>query len=379
MRAPEFSYLTDVHFQAGAMRFLPDLLEHLSIRRPLLITDPGLAPLADRFGISHAAMFDGVQTNPTEASVMAARDLYVREKCDGVIAFGGGSPMDLAKCAALIATHDGPLEQYSFSSGGSKRITADLPPLIAIPTTAGSGSEVGRAALITLDCGKKLGFISPRLLPRAVLCDPELTISMPAALTAGTGMDAISHCVETFCSPRWNPVADALAIDGLKRGWQNLPLAVADGSNLAARSEMMLCSIEGGLAFQKGLGAVHSLSHPLGALTSRRLHHGTLNAIFLPHVLRFNLESSRDKLAVVAGILGVEDANSLPSAFERFNRSIGLPSSLKDLGVLDEDLEPLVEAAFNDHCTATNPRQLSRADLHQLYLAALSGSILEEK
>jgi len=371
MRTPEFSYLTDVHFQAGAVRFLPELLGHLNIHRPLLITDAGLAPLADQYGISRVAMFDGVQTNPTEASVMAARDLYLREKCDGVIAFGGGSPMDLAKCAALLATHDGPLEQYAFSSGGSKRITADLPPLIAIPTTAGSGSEVGRAALITLECGKKLGFISPRLLPKAVLCDPELTISMPPSLTAGTGMDAVSHCVETFCSPRWNPVADALAIDGLKRGWHNLPLAVSDGSNLGARSEMMLCSIEGGLAFQKGLGAVHSLSHPLGALTGKRLHHGTLNAIFLPHVLRFNLESCMDKIAAIAKTIGVDNASSLPCAFERFNRSIGLPASLTELGLLEEDLVPLVEAAFQDHCTATNPRHLVRADLHRIYLAAL--------
>ena len=241
-----------------------------------------------------------------------------------------------------------------------------MPPLIAVPTTSGSGSEVGRAALITVPGEGKLGFLSNYLLPAATICDPELTLELPPLLTAATGMDALSHCVETFCSPRYNPVADAIALDGLERGYRNILKATHNGTDRQARSEMMMCSLQGGLAFQKGLGAVHSLSHPLGALTDKRLHHGTLNAIFLPVVLRFNFDYCKDKMQAIARRLEITDA-SLPDRFAQLNQELGLPARLRDLGLTKEDLEPLAEKAKEDHCTPTNPRTLEVEDFRQLY------------
>src|SRR6185437_14477942 len=242
------------------------------------------------------------------------------------------SPIDLAKAVALLVHHVLPLEQYAFVRGGLTRITSRIPPLIAIPTTAGTGSEVGRAAVMTLGSGEKLGIISPHLIPKAAVCDPELTVGLPPILTAGSGMDAISHCIETFCSPRKNSVADAIALEGLSRGWRHLETATHHGANLSARSEMMLCSLHGGLTFQKGLGAVHSLSHPLGALTEKRLHHGTLNAIFLPHVLRFNAPACPEKLGRIAHALGLT-REQLPDAVTKLNARLGLPPNLSAMGV----------------------------------------------
>jgi alcohol dehydrogenase class IV len=245
-----------------------------------------------------------------------------------------------------------------------------MPPLIAIPTTSGSGSEVGRAALLTVPGAGKLGFLSEHLLPAATICDPELTLEMPPLLTAGTGMDAISHCVETFCSPRYNPIADAIALDGLERGYHSIIRATRNGADRQARAEMMMCSLQGGLAFQKGLGAVHSLSHPLGALTERRLHHGTLNAIFLPVVLRSNFAGCKEKMEVIAGRLAITEAADLPGTFARLNQALGLPARLRELGLTKEDLEPLAQKAQKDHCTLTNPQLLRREDCLRLYLEA---------
>ena len=203
----------------------------------------------------------------------AAHRIYVQSGCDGIIAAGGGSPIDLAKCVALLVHHPPPLEQYAMVFGGMSKITSHVPAFIAVPTTAGSGSEIGRAALLTVTNNRKLGILSNHLLPKAIISDPELTLSMPPLLTAATGMDALSHCIETFCSTRFNPVADAIALDGLERGYKNILKATNNGTDRRGREEMMMCSLQGGLAFQKGLGAVHSLSHPLGGLTEKQLHH----------------------------------------------------------------------------------------------------------
>src|SRR5690606_24976358 len=213
--------------------------------------------------------------NPTESAVKAALAQYREAGCDGIIALGGGSPIDLAKGVALLATHEGELEQYAVIYGRLDRITAKVAPLIAIPTTAGTGAEVGRAALLTLDDGRKLGIISPHLIPKRAICDPELTLGLPPMLTAATGLDALSHCIETYCSPRFNPPAEAIALDGAGRIWRNLAVAFENGRNLDARSEMLMGAVMGGLSFQKGLGAVHSLSHALGGLKDVSLHHGT--------------------------------------------------------------------------------------------------------
>jgi len=372
MTIPTFSYLTDIYFEFGAVKLLPEVLNKYKVLRPLIITDKGLVRLGilKKLAIETPVVFDAVETNPTESMVLGAVELYRQSRCDGIIAAGGGSPIDLAKCVAILVNHPPPLEQYAILRNGRSRITGNMPPFIAVPTTSGSGSEVGKAALVTVPGAGKLGFLSDHLLPTATICDAELTIELPSLLTAGTGMDAISHCVETFCSSRFNPIADAIALDGLERGFNNIIKATCNGTDRRARTEMMLCSLQGGLAFQKGLGAVHSLSHPLGALRERRLHHGTLNAIFLPVVLRFNFDYCKEKMQVIAEKLRIKKASLLPDRFSRLNEELGLPVRLRELGLTIEELEPMARKAKEDHCTPTNPRPLEVTDCLQLYKEA---------
>jgi alcohol dehydrogenase class IV len=371
VRAPDISYLTDIHFGEGVIRVLPDLLAQFGVTRPLIVTDAGVARLGviERLELG-APVFDDVETNPTERSARGALARYRDEGCDGIVALGGGSPMDLGKCAALMVHHREPLESYAISAGGTSRITANVPPVIAVPTTAGSGSEVGRAALLVLDSIGKVGFLSRFLLPRAAICDPELTLTCSPRLTAACGIDALAHCIEAFCSIRFNPVADAIALDGFTRGVAHITAAVHGGLNVNARREMMLCALEGGLAFQKGLGAVHSLSHPLGALPGKRLHHGTLNAIFLPHVLRFNDAACGAKTDELARRMELRSGRELPDALARLNERLGLPVALRELGVSRDELAPLAELAWRDHCTPTNPRPLDVAGCLALYREA---------
>jgi alcohol dehydrogenase class IV len=366
MSTPDIAYLTEIYLGRGKVAVVPELLARLGVTRPLVVTDATLVALGmvRRLGITD--VFDGTETNPTEASLWACLALYRKRGCDGIVAFGGGASLDLAKLVGMMAVHEPPLEQYAILKGGTSRIGSNVPALIAVPTTAGSGSEVGRAALLKLDTGRKLGFLSPHLLPKAAVCDPELTLSMPPRLTAATGMDAISHCVETYCSPRANAVADAIALEGLARGWRAIRKAHADGADLEAREQMMLCSLMGGLAFQKGLGAVHSLSHPLGALEGLRLHHGTLNALFLPLVLRFNADACPEKMASLARAIGLPDCN-LEKAFDSLVRELGLPRRLRELGVTKAALAPLAAQAAEDHCSATNPRRFDAAAAQRLY------------
>jgi 4-hydroxybutyrate dehydrogenase len=372
LTSPTITYLTNIYFGFGTLKSLLDLLEKYMISRPLVITDSGLVKLGiiERLGIKDPVVFDQVETNPSEAMALAALAMYSGSNCDGIIAAGGGSSIDLAKCLGILVNHPPPISQYAIRAGGISKITANMPPLIAVPTTSGSGSEVGRAALLTLSGEEKVGFLSNYLLPVAAICDPALTLDMPSLLTAATGMDALSHCVETFCSPRYNPVADAIALDGLERGFRNILTVTQDGTDQQARSEMMMCSLQGGLTFQKGLGAVHSLSHPLGAFTRKQLHHGTLNAIFLPFVLRYNFDYCKDKMEAIARRLSIPDASTLPGSFAQLNKDLGLPARLRDLGLTKEDLEPFAEKAKADHCTATNPRTLEVEDFHLLYSQA---------
>ncbi len=358
---PNIRYLTDIFFDFGAVSVLNSLLKKYNITRPLVITDKGLVEIGmiSALKIVDPVIYDDVETNPTEAMATEATNVYNTNNCDGIIAYGGGSPIDLAKCAAILVHHKSPLENYAVSSDGGSKITEKLPPIIAIPTTAGSGSEVGRAALITTENNRKIGIISEHLIPCASICDPELTMSMPPLLTAATGMDALSHCIECFFSPRYNPVADAIALDGLERGLKNIFPATREGKP-QARAEMMMCSLQGGMSFQKGLGAVHSLSHPLGGLTSKKLHHGTLNAIFLPHVMKFNMNYCMDKMKSMADRLDIGDPLLLIPEFEKLIGQLGLPARLKELGITKEDLEPLSEKAMKDHCTVTNPRPMRK-------------------
>jgi 4-hydroxybutyrate dehydrogenase len=373
MNPPNISYLSDISFEPGALSILPNLLGRFSILKPLVVTDPGLAStgIVERLGIGKPALFDRIEPNPTESDALLGLEAFRSHACDGIVAVGGGSPIDCAKCIGLLVNHPQPLSDYAFIHGGLPKITAKKPLLIAIPTTAGTGSEVGRAALVSLDNGRKLALISPHMIPNAVICDPALTLGLPRELTAGTGMDAVAHCVETYCSPRYNPVADAIALDGLARAWTNIIEAVNDGSNLAVRAEMMMAALEGGLTFQKGLGLVHSLSHPLGGLRGKRLHHGTLNAIFLPHVLRFNMETCPEKMEKIASAVGVLKPSHLPESFERLSSRIGLPGRLRDLGLVREDLEAMPDFALEDHSSLTNPRPVTREVCKRLYEDAL--------
>ena len=219
--------------------------------------------------------------------------------------------------------------------------------------------------------GGKKAFLSPLLIPDAVICDPALTLNLPPALTAATGMDAISHCVENFCGPKYNPVADAIALDGLQRGYRAIRRAFADGQDLQVRQEMMMASLQGGLTFQKGLGFVHALSHPLGGLPEKRLHHGTLNAVFLPHVLEFNMDACPDKMDAMAGVLELGDRHQLPRLFDDLNNDLGLPTSLSQMGVVAADLAPLATQALDDHCSRSNPRPVALDDCASLFAAAL--------
>lgn len=371
------TYLTKVRFGAGAIGELAEELAALGIARPLLVTDRGLLAtgLIERIAAdalpAGTPVFAETPENPTEAAVEAALARLREADADGIVAVGGGSSIDLAKGVALLATHEEPLEAYAAIRGGVGKIGPHVLPLVAVPTTAGTGSEVGRATLITLRSERKLGFVSPHLIPKAAICDPELTRSLPPHLTAATGMDAISHCVETFLSPKRNPPAEAIALDGLARAWGHLRRAVADGADMTARSEMMMAALEGALAFQKGLGAVHSTSHALGGLQRYRLHHGTLNAVMMPPVLRFNAPVCGEKYVRIRAALGLPPGADLADAFAALNAELGLPASLAEMGVSADVIETAARWSHEDHSTATNPRPASPEDFAMLLREAM--------
>lgn len=366
------SYLATIRFESGAIRHLPAALAEVRIRRPLVVTDRGivdtglLARVLEASASPDAAVFDRTPPNPTEDAVLDAASLFRNAGCDGVLGVGGGSSLDLAKGVALAVSHSEPLATYAAVAGGIGLITPETAPVLAVPTTAGTGSEVGRAALLTLRDGRKLGFISPHLIPKQAICDPDLTLGLPPYLTAATGMDALTHCFETYLSPRINPPAEAIALDGLARAWTFLPRAVANGADTEARWEMMMAALEGGLTFQKGLGAVHGMSHALGGSRDPILHHGTLNAVLLPAVLRFNEPAAEEKYARLRATLGLSANADLAEAVQTFAGGLGLPATLREMGVTQAMLRDAAEGAVIDHSTATNPRPVDRAQYETL-------------
>lgn len=377
-------YLTQIQFDFGAIQTLPAECQRVGMNRPLIVTDAGvkaagvlqqaLAPL----GAMPHAVFDQTPSNPTEAAVRAATALYRSAGCDGLIAVGGGSAIDCAKGVAITATHDGPLTHYATIEGGSPRISERAAPLIAVPTTSGTGSEVARGAIIIVDDGRKLGFHSWHLMPRAAICDPELTLGLPARLTAATGMDAIAHCMETFMAPAFNPPADGIAWEGLRRGWAYIERATRDGADREARLNLMAASMHGAMAFQKGLGCVHSLSHSLGG-ADPRLHHGTLNALFLPAVVAFNAkaeslqkEERMSRMGLAMGLpLHAQNTEGIVAALRDMNARLGLPTGLVELGVRPALFPKVIQGALADHCHKTNPRIASADDYRAMLEASM--------
>jgi hypothetical protein len=364
-------YITQIQIDYGAVQLLAQECARAGITRPLVVTDPGvkaagvLQPALDALAGLPVAVFDQTPANPTEAAVRAAVEIYRAHGCDGLVAVGGGSAIDCAKGIAIAATHDGPLTHYATIEGGSPRITERTAPLIAVPTTAGTGSEVARGAIIIVDDHRKLGFHSWHLVPKAAICDPALTLGLPPHLTAATGMDAIAHCMETFMSSAFNPPADGIALDGLTRGWAHIERATRDGQDREARLHMMSASMQGAMAFQKGLGCVHSLSHSLGGINPR-LHHGTLNAVFLPAVVRFNAQDEavrRDRrLERMAQAMGLASAGDIPDAIRDMSARLGLPTGLAAMGVGEDVWDGVIRGAMADHCHKTNPREATAED-----------------
>ncbi|VTU25417.1 iron-containing alcohol dehydrogenase [Variovorax sp. RA8] len=373
-------YLTQIQFDFGAIQLLRSECDRIGIARPLIVTDAGvraagiLQKALDALGGLPAAVFDQTPSNPTEAAVRAAAAIYRDERCDGLVAVGGGSAIDCAKGVAIAATHEGPLKTYATIEGGSPKITERVAPLIAVPTTSGTGSEVARGAIVIVDDHRKLGFHSWFLMPKAAICDPELTVGLPPRLTAATGMDAIAHCMETFMSAAFNPPADGIALDGLQRAWNYIERATKDGSDREARLNLMSASMQGAMAFQKGLGCVHSLSHSLGGIDPR-LHHGTLNALFLPAVIRFNAGAEsvqkEQRLQRMAQAMNLDSPGDLSVAIRDMNARLALPKGLAEVGVTEAMFEPIIDGAMADHCHKTNPRLATREDYRAMLEASM--------
>jgi alcohol dehydrogenase class IV len=371
-----WSFPTRIVFGAGALATLPEHAKTLG-RRALVVCDEGIAQLglADRVrsmleaaGLS-AAIFDRVDPNPVEKNVEDGVAAYRAHEADHLIAVGGGSPLDAAKLIALKTTHDRPLVDYDDATGGDRFIGPNVPPLVTIPTTAGTGSEVGRSGVVTLAAnGRKTVIFSPYLLAKVAILDPELTVSMPPRVTAATGFDALTHCLEAWCAKGDHPMADAIALGGLELCAKHLARAVEAPADLEARGAMMKAAMMGAVAFQKGLGACHSLAHPLSS--EKGMHHGLANALCLPAVVEFNERAIADRLDR-ARVIFDPSARSLADALRALRAKVGLPSGLGAEGIAKADIPKLADKAFEDACHQSNPRACTRDDLARLYEASL--------
>lgn len=377
-----FSFPTRIVFGRGAVRSLPACLRETGVRRPLIVTDPGVSATPVYTAVSSVLndagvpfeAFCGVHGNPIEEDVRQSADLYRSAGCDGVIGLGGGSALDVAKAAVVVAKYDGPIAELEWQAGGMDRMKGPYQPIIAIPTTAGTGSEVGRSSVITShQLGRKMIIFSPWLMPQRAILDPELTVGLPPHLTAATGMDAFTHCLESLTCPVYHPMCDGIALQGLELIIKYLERATRDGQDIEARGNMQAAAMMGAVAFQKDLGATHSLAHPLS--TEFGLNHGLANALCLPAVMRFNVDSAAPHYARVAGLFGVDTHHMAEKAaaerciaeVERMIERLGITRGLRNHRVPRESLESLSRKAFADSCHKTNVRPCTEADLLRLY------------
>lgn len=379
-----FSFPTQIVFGPGAVGELGTLARGLGGTRALVVTDPGVrdAGLAARVIEPLAAagvtcgLFDRVSPNPTEENVEEGIGVYRAEGCDFLVGVGGGSAIDAAKAIRLRTTHDLPLVEYDDNFGGEAKIRGGMPPMIALPTTAGTGSEVGRSTVIICRANaRKTVFFSPHLMPSVAVCDPELTVGMPARITAATGMDALTHCVEAYLARPYHPLCDAIALHGMELCARSLRRAVEHGSDLSARGDMMIAAMMGATAFQKGLGVTHSLAHPLSSVAG--MHHGTANAVLLPYVLAFNVPACPEKYAVIARTLQLEvparssPADAVVAWVADLNAAVGIPATLRSFGVTEAMVTEMVPKALEDGCHQNNPRPCAAEEMRALYRAAL--------
>lgn len=375
-----WSYPTAIRFGAGRISELAQACRTSGISKPLLVTDRGLADMditkntldiMENAGLGRA-IFSDVDPNPNDKNAEDGVRAYREGGYDGVVAFGGGSGLDLGKVIAFMAGQTRPIWDFEDIGDWWTRADADaIAPVIAVPTTAGTGSEVGRASVIsnTESLEKKIIF-HPKMLPVVVICDPELTVGMPQFITAGTGLDAFAHCVEAYSSPHYHPLSQGIALEGMKLVKDNLPTAYNDGSNIDARANMMSAASMGATAFQKGLGAIHALSHPIGAV--HHTHHGTTNAVFMPSVLQFNASAIRERFDRAAAYLEIDGGfDGFCEFVDNFNQSFAIPKTLTELGVQNPDIDALVESALRDPSTGGNPIEMTQENTRALYQSVM--------
>jgi alcohol dehydrogenase class IV len=377
MTIERFSFPTAIHFGPGSRHLAGDHLRKHGARRPLIVTDRGIAalPLLAEFRASLGAGLDvgtfaGVAGNPTAAQVMAGAEAFRAHGADAVIGLGGGAALDVAKVVAVMAVHPGHVIDYVWDQPGVRPIVNPLPYLVALPTTSGTGSEVGRSSVVSEDDShvKRVVF-SPRLLPKVVFADPELTLGLPPTVTAATGMDALTHNVESYLSPAYHPLCDGIALEGTRIAARALARAVHEPGDLAARSDMMMASMMGAIAFQKDLGAVHACAHALGAVYD--MHHGLANALMIEPVMRFNLDAVPEKFDELAHVVGAGSGAAFVPWLARLKASIGIPAGLAAVNVTRERIPALVAIAEKDVCQRTNPRACSTADFVRFFEQAM--------
>jgi len=377
MPITKFAFPTTIHFGPGARNLVAEHLKQQGLKRPLIVTDRGLGtlPILHDFAESleglDVKVYAGVFGNPVKKQVDDGAAAYKEHRADSVIGFGGGAALDVAKAVALMAVHEGNVLQYAWDHPQVLPIRNALPYWIALPTTSGTGSEVGRSSVISDDAThvKKVVF-NPVLLAKAVFADPELTLELPAPVTAATGMDALTHNVESYLSPAYHPLCDGIALEGARIAAHALETAVKEPKNIATRSDMMMSSMMGAIAFQKDLGAVHSCAHALGTVVD--MHHGLANGIMIDHVMRFNLDAAEAKMAELARVCGAgSSANDFVGWLTKLKSRVGIPAKLGEKGVKAEHVPQLVRIATDDICHQTNPKPCTAADFERIFRQAI--------